>query len=115
MAQYSSINQLQIELNNNSIDKVVLFPADVYKDKIDIIKDYKSIEILYYSNVIGKYLSKLMNLSKKIDFGNTYVYYMKELLPDRIIQFYQPTPKYIEKLQEDYQVMQFSGIKLQQC
>ena len=66
------------EMEKNSIDKIVLFPADVYKSKIDAIKDYKKTEILYTSNIAGKYLSKLMNLSIKIDFENRYIHLLKQ-------------------------------------
>ena len=112
---YMTLELLLIELDKNKIDKVVLFPAEIGKDKIDKIPDSKNKDILYFSNLIGAFLTRFMDLSKKIDFGNIYVSYLKLLAPNKIIQFYQPTPKYLYKLQSDYNKMHFSGIKLHQC
>ena len=112
---YATLESLLNELNKNKIEKVILFPAEIGKDKIDKIPDFKSKNILYFSNVIGKFLTRFFDLSQKIDFGNSYVYYLKLLAPQRIIQFYQLTPKYLYKMKSDFEKMKYSGIKLHQC
>lgn len=113
--EYVTLERLLTTLDKNNIDKVVLFPAEIGKDKITKLKDRKNKEILYFTNVIGEFFARFINLSSKIDFGNSYVHYLKLLAPNRIIQFYQLTPKYLHKLKHDYEQMHFSGIKLHQC
>lgn len=97
---YATLENIQKHCYKNNIDKVILFPAEVGKLKVDKIPNIKN--VLHFSNVVGKYLSKLFKLSDKIDFGNTYVFYMKQLEQKKIIQFYQVTPKYLEKMENDY-------------
>ena len=112
--QYLTVGRINAELDRHQFDKVVLFPAEPGKDKIDVIPDLKRKNILYFSNIIGAFLTRFMKLSEKIDMGNTYISDLKKQLPNRIIQFYQVTPDYVHKLEADYERMRFSGVKVHQ-
>jgi predicted TIM-barrel fold metal-dependent hydrolase len=113
--EYVTLEKLLAKLDKNHIDKVVLFPGEIGNEKIDKIPDSKNKEKLYISNVIGEFLGRFMQLQKQIHFGNRYVYYLSQLRPDKIIQFYWLTPQYISELEADFVAMKFAGIKLHQC
>lgn len=113
--EYVTLESTLAKLDKNHIDKVVLFPGEIGSEKIDKIPDSKNKENLYFSNVVGEFLGRFMNLQKQIHFGNRYVHYLSQLRPERIIQFYWLTPQYTSELETDYSTMKFAGIKLHQC
>jgi len=113
--EYVTLETINKKLDENKIDKVVLFPGEVGNEKISNIRDSKNKEVLYFSNIVGEIYGRFVDIPKKINFGNSYVHYLKLLAPDKIIQFYWLTPKYLPLLNDDYSKIQFSGIKLHQC
>ena len=113
--EYVTLEKIISKLAQNKIDKVILFPGEIGKAKMDNVPDGKNKEVLYFSNIIGEFFGRFMNIQQKINFGNHYVYYLSQLRPDKIIQFYWLTPKYLDKLNDDFGSMKFSGIKLHQC
>jgi uncharacterized protein len=113
--EYVTTDHLVKKLNENKLDKVVLFPGETGSHKVEKVGDHKHKEVLYFTNIIGTFFGKFLNLSPKIDRGNAYVYQMQQDCPERIVQFYWLTPQYLQRLAPDYQTMQFSGIKLHQC
>jgi predicted TIM-barrel fold metal-dependent hydrolase len=113
--EYVTLEKILEKLNTNHIEKVILFPGEIGNDKVDHIPDTKNKNILYSSNIIGEFLGRFMKLQPQIHFGNRYVYYLSQLRPDKIAQFYWLTPQYINNLEVDYSTMKFLGIKLHQC
>ncbi len=112
---YATLEKLLEKMEQNKLDKVVLFPGDTGNEKITHLSDGKNKEVLSLSNRFGEFFARFMNISKKIDFGNHYVHYLQQLRPDRIIQFYWLTPAYLETFKTDFTRMQIKGIKLHQC
>jgi hypothetical protein len=106
--EYVTLEKILEKLNANRIEKVVLFPGEIGNDKVDHIPDSKNKNILYSSNIIGEFLGRFMRLQPQIHFGNRYVYYLRQLQPDKIIQFYWLTPQYIDSLEVDFSTMNFS-------
>jgi hypothetical protein len=113
--EYVTLEKIEAKLNKNKINKVVLFPGEIGSDKIDTIPDGKNKEMLCFSNTIGEFFGRFLNIQSSINFGNQYVYYLRQLCPDLIIQFYWATPKYLDYIESDYKKMKYSGIKLHQC
>jgi uncharacterized protein len=113
--EYVTLEKMLRKLDENHINRVILFPGETGNEKIDSIPDGKNKEILYFSNVVGEFFGRFMKIEQRINFGNQYVYYLRQLRPDKIIQFYWLTPKYLDSLEPDYESMNFSGIKLHQC
>ncbi len=113
--EYVTADRLVTKLSENRLDQVVLFPGETGSSKIQKVGDHKHKEVLYFSNVIGTFCAKFMDFSRKIDVGNAHVYRMRQEAPDRIVQYYWVTPRYVHKLEQDFQEMQFAGIKLHQC
>lgn len=67
-----------------------------------------------FSNVVDEFQGRFMKIQPRIHFGNRYVYYFSQLRPDKVIQFYRLTSKYISELEADYMAMKFAEIKLHQ-
>lgn len=113
--EYVTLEKMLKKLEENNIDKVILFPGETGNENIDNLPDGKNKEILYFSNIVGEFFGRFAKIENQIHFGNHFVNYLCQLHPEKIIQFYWLTPMYWGSMKSDFQKMSFSGIKLHQC
>lgn len=111
---FNTIELIRKNMLKNNLDKIVLFPGEPDK-KVDIIKERKNKEILYFTNIIGSFLANFMKIESVIQKRNNDIFEMRKLEPNKIIQFYWITPNNLNALNEDFSKFKFSGLKLHQC
>lgn len=110
---FNTIELIRKNMTENKLDRIVLFPGEPDK-KVDKIKERKNKEILYFTNIVGSFLAYFMRIESVIHYRNYDIYEMRKQEPNKIIQFYWITPKYLDSLNDDFSKFNFSGLKLHQ-
>lgn len=117
--EYLNIKSIIPKLDKNNVDMVVLVPGELNSTKTYKMKKYKKedefSDVIFKTNKLIRVVIKLTNMKRIIKRGNEHVYSLKKTEPNRIKQFYWLTKKLWNQIDEDYNKMNFDGMKLHQC
>lgn len=109
-------------LDDNSVDKVVLVPGELNSKSEyslpDIASKFPNQNVVKVTNYMTKFAMKLTGKVKDIPKGNEYVYDLKTVASNRVIQFVWITTgikNKTEYLDSKFADWKFHGVKLHQC
>ncbi len=120
--KYLTVERILETLEKNGVDKVVLVPGELNSKAEyslpNVAKRFPKHNVVKATNHLTKFIMKLTGKVKDIPAGNEYVYNIRTIATDKVIQFIWITTgikNRTEYLESKFADWKFHGVKLHQC
>ncbi len=117
--EYLTVESIRKKLECAGVDQVLLTPGQngskVTYGLACLAKRNPLGDCVSKNNKTTAFLMKLIGGIRGIPQGNEIVYQLRQQLPDKVLQCYWVTKENVERLQKDYERMDFRTVKLHQC